>query len=199
MPRLIKTISDVQAQLFLDCVRKDALLYNRPHERIRNYTICQLMLEAGLRIGELLKLQYHDLYLMGRPVSSLRIRPKIAKGGVGREVPISPLLDEVLYDYYLECFAHRDPSPVDYVFKSPSTALPITARQVQRIIEMASMKSIGRHISPHTLRHTFATRVLRRSNLRVTQVLLGHKNLNTTQIYTHPDDGDLRCAVDGRK
>jgi len=154
------------------------------------------MIEAGLRIGELLKLQYHDLYLSGIPATTLHIRPKIAKNKQGRDIPVSPVLTESLLDYYYEFFAHRNPTPIDYIFKSRYTPRPITARQVQRVIAQASIKSIRRHISPHTLRHTFATRILKRSNLRVTQVLLGHKNLNTTQIYTHPDEDDLRRAVD---
>jgi len=196
MPRLIKTITDEQAQLFLDCLRCDSLLFSLPRERIRNYTICQLMLEAGLRIGELLKLQYHDLYLMGRPVSSLRVRAKLAKGGRAREIPVSPILDDVLNNFYLEFFADCNPAPIDYVFKSRYTPRPISTRQVQRIIKAASMKSIRRHITPHTLRHTFGNRILKRSNMRVAQVLLGHAHVNTTQIYTHPDEGDLRGAVD---
>lgn len=195
MPRLIKTISEPQSQLFLDCLRQDALLFHSPRDRLRNYTLCQLMLEAGLRVGEVLKLQYHDLYLMGKPVSTLKVRAKISKSKVPREIPISPVLDEALFDYYLCFFAHTCPAPVDYVFKSPMSHHPITARQVQRIVSAASMKSIGRYITPHTLRHTFGTQVLKRSNLRIAQILLGHVNLNTTQIYTHPDETDLRKAV----
>jgi len=73
--------------------------------------------------------------------------------------------------------------------------LPITTRQVERIIKHAAIASIGRPANPHMLRHTFATKLMRITNVRVVQELLGHRNLSSTQIYTHPNQDDFAAAI----
>ncbi|GAH73030.1 unnamed protein product [marine sediment metagenome] len=58
------------------------------------------------------------------------------------------------------------------------------------------MTSLGRPVHPHILRHTFASRLMRTTNARIVQELLGHQHLSTTQIYTHPNQDDLKKAIE---
>ncbi|GAJ04418.1 unnamed protein product [marine sediment metagenome] len=83
-----------------------------------------------------------------------------------------------------------------YAFYATWCMRPLTVRQVQRIITFAGKLSMGRNIHPHLLRHTFATRLMRNTSMAVVQQLLGHTNLSSTQIYTHPNGEDRKKAID---
>jgi len=164
---------------------------------LRNHCMALLMLEAGLRVGEVVALNREDLILSRVPVHSLVVRREVAKGGHERTVPLRKrIADDIRLmelDFWFE---------VDYLcgfpaFFSPGSRKRLTVRQVQRIIESASQKAIGLSIHPHILRHTFATNLMRKSPMRVVQQLLGHQRITTTQIYTHPNSVDLRNAVEG--
>lgn len=155
-----------------------------------------LMLDAGLRVGEVVQLVWSDLYWNSRPVGSIFIRPEIAKNGKGREIPVSQRLSNALTtlhaSYYSDDFTHQD----DYIFSTRTPDIHLTTRQVERIISAAAQRAFGRSITPHVLRHTFATKVLRQSDLRTVQELLGHSSVAATQIYTHPNADDKREAID---
>ena len=196
MSRLIHILNDQESEALLNSILNHEGLVSRRSRRVRNFLITQLMLECGLRVGEVVNLQFHDLFLLQQPVTSLTIRPQISKGHVKRSIPISPTASSALALFYRTFFAQKEPSPITPAFISSLTAKPVSIRYVQRFIAVASEQSIHKRISPHTLRHTFASRVLARSNLRVTQMLLGHANVSTTQIYTHPNNTDLRKAVE---
>ncbi|GAI79438.1 unnamed protein product [marine sediment metagenome] len=73
---------------------------------------------------------------------------------------------------------------------------PLTRRQVHRIISYAAISALGRSVHPHVLRHTFASKLMRVTNMRTVQELLGHKNLTSTQIYTHPNEQDKHKAIE---
>jgi len=195
MPEPPKTLDEIEVSKFMSCLKDKEYLWPSRRTRIRNYTLAMLMLHAGLRVSETLGLQYHDLFLLGAPVSSLLVRAKIAKNGRQREIPLSPPLLTVLESYRRTFFSDDSTVPYDLIFKSKISNRSLSSRQVQRIFSIASVHSIQRHVTPHMLRHTFATNVLRRSNLRVTQMLLGHTNVKNTQIYTHPNGDDLRKAI----
>ncbi len=83
----------------------------------------------------------------------------------------------------------------DFLFFSKYTHRQLSSRDFQRIVKQLSIRSIGRPITPHILRHTFATRLLKHTNLRVTQVLLEHSNLQTTQLYTHVNIDDALDSI----
>jgi len=72
---------------------------------------------------------------------------------------------------------------------------PLTTRQVERIIRTAALKSIGRPVHPHVLRHTFASKLMSVCNERIVQELLGHQSITSTQIYTHPNEDDKKKAI----
>jgi len=163
---------------------------------LRNYTIALLMLDAGLRVGEVVQLQISDLFFNSLPVTSIIIRPEIAKNKTERIIPVSQRLSDALKkvnEYWWDerdRLGHTDPHYTQLL------AWVLTTRQVERIIRAAAMKALGRPIHPHVLRHTFASRLMRTVSIRVVQELLGHKSLSSTQIYTHPNQEDLKNAID---
>lgn len=162
---------------------------------IRNRTMVMLMLETGVRVGELCQLTAEDLYFQAKPVLQIIIRAEIAKNGNERQIPVSTLLSLTLTEYWKCCKSYFE-HVLDWpAFFHPSRHTPLTPRQVERIVRAAALKAIGREAHPHMLRHTFATRMMRVAPPSVVQDLLGHKNPETTMIYTHPNDADLRDAV----
>ena len=73
----------------------------------------------------------------------------------------------------------------------------LSPRAVQYYLNSESYECLGFCIHPHTLRHTFGTRMMKRTNIRVVQELMGHKSITSTQVYTHPDHDDLNRAING--
>jgi site-specific recombinase XerD len=174
---------------------------------IRNYTIALLMLDAGLRVGEVCKLEIRDLVFNGQPVKSVTIRPEISKTKTERTVPLSERLQDALKLMLTKLpnagvlrgtrpFLYRGNAEGHAALYDNENTKPLTTRQVQRIIADASLAAFGRRIHPHVLRHTFATRLMRVTNERVVQALLGHKSIASTQIYTHPNGDDMKAAVE---
>ena len=162
----------------------------------RNHTIALLMLDAGLRVGEVVQLKISDLWFNYQPVTSIIIQPEIAKNKTERIIPVSERLSNAFKKMHEYIWSSTTPIGRRYAFYQLQHTGHITTRQVERIIKAAAMKSLGRPIHPHILRHTFGTRIERKAGIRVAQELLGHKNLSSTQIYTHPNQDDLRKAVD---
>lgn len=178
----------------------DALLANdAPHKTfrkgIRNFLIGCLMLEAGLRVGEVVALEISDLYYAGIPVTSIIVRPAITKTKKERSVPVSQRLRSALEEYPDRKGTSTVIWPSHYAFPRSDTVKHISTRQVERIINAAAWKVLGRPIHPHVLRHTFATNLMRVTNMRTVQVMLGHKYMSSTQIYTHPNEDDKRKAI----
>ncbi len=163
---------------------------------IRNYTMACLMLEAGLRVGEVVKMRWCDLYFNCSPVKSIIIPAEVAKNKKERQIPTSTRLTDALTEHrrYVET-----PKLEDFpCFFSPWKHgwRPMTTRQVERFIRAAAMRSIGRPVHPHILRHTFGSRLMRVANAAVVMELLGHQSMTSTQIYMHPNAEDLKEAVD---
>ena len=168
----------------------------KAQKAIRNYVMAVIMLEAGVRVGELVQLTVGDLFYSGEPVKTLQIRAEIAKRGIPRSIPCSSLLTNALVAYKAKSNFLLACSHDTQAFPAGSNTGTITVRQVQRIIRHAAMASIHRSIHPHILRHTFGSRLMRVANARVVQQLLGHQNLSSTQIYCHPNGDDLKKAIE---
>lgn len=163
---------------------------------IRNYLMFCLMADAGLRVSELCGLQLADLHLGGAPVEALSIRPEIAKRQRARVIPLTKRTREALRSYLNEN-RHRINDETSLAFPSPQDPKRrLSARSVQYFLARFAVPVIGRHINPHLLRHSYATRLMRVAPTRTVQELLGHRNLSSTQIYTHPNMTDLSAAVD---
>ncbi len=190
-----KTISSEEIVRLYDHFKTAKYFYLPLIKRHRNLLLFLLMIDAGLRVGELVQLQLADLLQNGSPVPNLRIRPEIAKCHHERLVPTSERLKDALLNamkHMPNFFAMRGDT---YAFLGSYLDKHMTARSVQIIIANASKNAIGRVISPHTLRHTFASRLLKVSNIRVVQQLLGHVRLGSTMIYTHPTQDDRVAAI----
>lgn len=163
---------------------------------VRNYTMAVLMLDAGLRVGEVVQLLESDLMLAGQPMQNLRIRAEISKTKTERIIPLSSRITNAITTMYENWWQqHRNTVRIS-AFYNISTCQPLTVRQVERIIGHASLAAFGRKVNPHVLRHTFATKLMRVTNARTVQDLLGHKQLSSTQIYTHPNQEDKKKAIE---
>lgn len=162
----------------------------------RNLLAFSLMLDAGLRVGELIALLTNDLYFNHAPVRMLTVRAAIAKGKQTRSIPISQRILE-----FARLFRPQ-PSLTPYLndthrlVTNKPQGHALSTRQVERIITNAAQHAIARPLHPHALRHTFATRLMHVTDMRTVQELLGHKNMASTQIYTHVNDLDKRRAIE---
>ena len=161
----------------------------------RDYLMFMVMVEAGLRVGEVAGLQIGDLIFEKNPALSLRVRMAIAKNKRERIIPVSERFKIAIQWWYRITYTTFVPNDSRPVFYSSRTGRNITTRQIERIIGTYTKLAIGREINPHVLRHTFATRLMRVTSMRVVQQLLGHKSIKTTQIYTHPNGDDRQEAI----
>jgi len=191
----LKTISEDEIQKLIVWFRMNNDCTGGEATRLRNYLLFCLMLDAGLRVGEVTKLAWADLWQQDGPVHTLYVRTEITKTHSARYVPLTGRIKEaikLIVDRWCSFVNKCEETVFPYGL---SGFLNITTRQVERIIKKASTAAIGRSISPHVLRHTFASRLMRTSSIRVVQELLGHKRITSTQIYTHPNSTDLTTAI----
>lgn len=163
---------------------------------IRDYLMVLLMVDAGLRVGELTKLAITDLHVNGSPVSALRVRERVAKMGLARVIPLSWRTRQCL-SVYLSEWKRGLADETLAAFPAPGKPHEgLSPRQVQYLIADAGQQALGVHVTPHTLRHTFATRLLAVTDIRTVQELLGHRNIKSTQVYTHPSLDGMKSAID---
>lgn len=158
----------------------------------RDRTIIEVLYSCGLRVSELCNLKLSDLFLNE---GFLRV---LGKGGKQRLVPISPRAIKELNLWFADrCHLTLKPGEEDYVFVSHRRRQHLSRITVFHNLQVyAERAGITRTISPHTLRHTFATHLLEGgANLRAIQAMLGHESIGTTQIYTHLDRNFLRQQV----
>lgn len=196
MQKTIETITPEQADKMLELMLGES---NSPGKRmrgVRNRCMMMLMLDAGLRVGELVQLLQSDLMFNDEPVTSLRVRAEIAKGKTERLIPLSDRLKIAIEEMYRHIWSKEVDLEGVHAFYKFTTGTLVSTRQVERIIAKYSQLAFGEAIHPHILRHTFATRLMACTSMRNVQVLLGHKNIQTTQIYTHPNNQDLKKAID---
>ena len=178
-----------------------AELSKERHEKVkgwkcyRNTAIVLLMLDAGLRVGEVCKLRIEDLMIAGCPVSAVNLKGGLAEKGCTRIVPVTLRIQTALHDMWTSQWHKYPAQTVFYAFYDRDPWRHITERQIQRVCWQAGKVAIGRTINPHIFRHTFATRLMRLTNIRIVQQLLGHKHIASTQIYTHPGADDLQAAI----
>ena len=157
----------------------------------RNRAIIETLFSCGLRVSELTNLKLSDLY---REDKFLRI---VGKGKKERLVPIS---DRALHELNLWFQVRNEmsikPGEEDYVFLNRRGAHLTRTMILIMIKRQAAEAGIKKNISPHTLRHSFATALLEGgADLRVIQALLGHESIGTTEIYTHIDTSTLRREI----
>ena len=148
---------------------------------LRDRTILELLYATGLRVSELVKLKRSDVNLDGGFVITMGKRSK------ERVVPLGTYSRDAI-KLYLET---EKPQGL-YLFPNKRNGT-LTRQAIWKIIRKYSAQMERGHISPHTIRHTFATHLLQGgADLRSVQILLGHEDISTTQIYTHVDSKRLK-------
>jgi integrase/recombinase XerD len=181
---LPKVLSKAQVNQLIGAPDPESRLY------FRDVAILELLYASGLRATELCDLRLNDLNLQ---VGCVRV---LGKGMKERIVPVGRAAVEAITRYLGECRPGlvREGRETDCVFLSK------TGRPLERIALWMLVEKYGRvsgllkHISPHVLRHCFATHLLGGgADLRVVQELLGHSDVATTQIYTHVDQSRLKA------
>lgn len=195
MKRVIQTLEPDETYRLLDRLTSGGPSPGQPKIQTRNYCMAVLMLDAGLRVSEVCQLSVADLFFAELPVNEVLVREAIAKGHHERSIPTTDRLRTAIELMNAHWWSHWGPLPLHYAFYCNRPACPITSRQVERIISRCGTDAIGRKVTPHMLRHTFATKLMRVSNIRVVQQLLGHSSITSTQIYTHPNSDDLKQAI----
>lgn len=159
---------------------------------LRDRAIIELLFSTGLRVSELAALNVEDIDLKN---GEFAVR---GKGQKDRPVYVSESAINSLQKYldtrkddYTPLFLHFRGTKDDF---NSGEYTRLTVRSIQRLVERYSKKAgISKHVTPHTLRHSFATDLLTNgADLRSVQSLLGHANIQTTQVYTHVTDPHLR-------
>lgn len=148
---------------------------------LRNRAILETMYATGLRVSELIALKKDDLHL------SIGLIQTIGKGNKERVIPIGDIAAEWLNRYFAESrpelIRQRDVPEVFVNFHGQKLTRQGIWKNIKAIVKEAG---IDKDVTPHTLRHSFATHLLENgADLRMVQELLGHSSISTTQIYTH--------------
>jgi integrase/recombinase XerD len=138
---------------------------------------------AGLRVSEVVSLKVSDI-----DSKRMMLRVEQGKGRKDRHAMLSPVLLDLLRDWY------RIARPQGWLFPGQNPVSPMSTRQLTRACHAAAhMAEIAKRVSPHTLRHSFATHLLEQNiDIRVIQVLLGHAKLDTTALYTRVATNTIR-------
>jgi len=161
-------------------------------EGARNRAIIEVLFSCGLRVSELCQLRFSDVFL---DEGYLRV---LGKGSKQRLVPLSPSAIQELTTY----LTHPDRPKAkrgqeDYIFLSRIGKAISRITVFVFIKEAAQAAGVKKTISPHTFRHSFATALLEGgANLQAIQLLLGHEDVGTTEIYTHIDRTRLREQIE---
>ena len=157
----------------------------------RNRAIIEVLFSCGLRVSELTNLKLSNLYIEEQYIRVM------GKGSKERLVPISPrALDELNYWFADRNVMKIKPGEEDYVFLN-RRGHHLTRTMILIMIKRYALDAgILKTISPHTLRHSFATSLLEGgADLRAIQAMLGHESIGTTEIYTHIDTSTLRQEI----
>jgi integrase/recombinase XerC len=171
----------------LDSIKTDSV------KSLRDRAIFETLYSTGIRVSELAGLNFLDIDF------SQRLIRVLGKGNKERIVPIGNKAADAIQAYQSKLgrqsgFSHNDNGPVFLNLKNGR----LTTRSIARILEkLVNDCGLLTHVSPHALRHTFATHMLDAgADLRVVQEFLGHKSLSTTQRYTHVSIGRLMETYD---
>jgi integrase/recombinase XerD len=162
------------------------LIEAAPGSGLKYKTALSIAYGAGLRGGEIVMLRVGDI-----DSKRMLIRVEMGKGRKDRHAMLSPQLLSLLRAWWLQCRSRG------WLFPGQDPLRPISVRQLNRVCHMAAEAAgLGSWVTPHTLRHSFATHLLESDiDVRVIQVLLGHAKLDTTARYTHVATNVLRTVM----
>lgn len=177
--KLPKYLTQAESTNLLNCTAKINSRYPE-----RDYAVLTLFLNCGMRLSELIGLNMEDVHN-----DAILIR---GKGAKQRQLPLNQMCRDAL-DRYLRTRVHNDG---DAIFISERNHR-VSAKTVHVIVKKYLQEIDKDNLSPHSLRHTFATLMLSNNvNLRVIQDFLGHESLATTEKYMHINNDDMRKAAD---
>lgn len=183
----VPILSDQEVQVFI------SYLDTCPH---RDNLMMRLMLQCGLRAGEVSGLTIDNTWRSGFVHPAIYLPQGTTKNHKARYVDMPAPVRNLVGKYVPLLLKHSPQLTTSGpLFTSYKRSLKLAVRDVERITAAISEKAIGRQVHPHVLRHTYATILLRYTNIRVVQQLLGHSRLDTTQIYTHVSSEDCKTAV----
>lgn len=195
--RLPKILTEDEVSRLLDAARRTG---RTPSERLRNTALMELLYATGMRVTELVSL----------PVAAVRGDPRMilvrGKGGKERMVPLSPPARTALIEWLdawgadQEAARTKGVKPSTFLFPSRGKDGYLTRVSFYQTIKTFAVAAgiSADKVTPHTLRHAFATHLLANgADLRAIQTLLGHADLSTTEIYTHVLDTRLKELVLG--
>jgi integrase/recombinase XerD len=159
---------------------------------LRSQTALSVAYATGLRVSEVVSLKVTDI-----DSKRMVLRIEQGKGRKDRYAILSPVLLERLRAWWRLAYAQGKMLPDGWLFPGLNPVEPLTARQLNRVIHSAAETAkIDKRVSMHTLRHSFATHLLEQKvDIRLIQVMLGHKKLETTVVYTHVATEILREVV----
>ncbi|MBL6868976.1 MAG: tyrosine-type recombinase/integrase [Flavobacteriales bacterium] len=157
------------------------LLFNSTYN-LKHLTILAVIYSCGLRVSELINIKINDI-----DNNRMVIHIRKAKGNKDRQVQLTNQLLELLRKYYKKYL------PLNYLIVGQNGGKYSTT-SIQKIIKNSSLKAgIYKKVTPHTLRHSFATHLLENgTDIRYIQTILGHSDIKTTQIYTHVSNAHLK-------
>lgn len=188
-PYLGRSLPDVLSTEEIDNMIA-AIDYSK-NEALRNETIIETLYGSGLRVSELTDLRISRLYL---EEGYMRIE---GKGNKQRLVPLSPRATALIREY-MEQRSRQNikPGNEDILFLNRRGAAMTRVMIFYVVRDLAAAAGIDKTVSPHTLRHSFATHLLEGgANLRAIQEMLGHESIATTEIYVHLDRSRLRSEL----
>lgn len=189
-PKIGKHLPDVLSVEEIDAMQ--AVIDMSKPEGVRDHCIIEVLYSCGLRISELCKMSFSDLFLDD---GYIRVH------GKGRKERLVPISQRAISELEAWIPIRRNLTPLpgneDYIFLSLHRGKPLSRITLFIFLrQYAEQAGITKKISPHTLRHSFATHLLQGgANLRAIQVMLGHENLKTTEVYTHIDREHLREEI----
>jgi integrase/recombinase XerD len=159
---------------------------------LKSQTALSVAYATGLRVSEVVSLKVSDI-----DSKRMTLRVEQGKGRKDRYAMLPPVLLERLRAWWRQAHAQGKMLPGGWLFPGLNPVEPLTARQLNRAIHIAAETAkIDKRVSMHTLRHSFATHLLEQKvDIRLIQVMLGHKKLETTAVYTHVATELLREVV----
>ncbi len=186
-PREINFLLDEEIEKLLAMPEQ---MEKNPLMLARNQTIFAFLYGTGLRVSELLSLKRKDLE---QNAKQFRI---IGKGSKMRSVFMTKTAQKFLAEYLT---LREDSSPYVFIsFSKNSYGKQLSRNAIEELVRKYAIGAgITKKVTPHTLRHSFATQLLKKgADIRTVQALLGHSSITTTQIYTHIDDKHLQSVHD---
>ena len=180
-----RVLSEEDINKLLDIDLNDAYDY-------RNKAMLELMYSSGLRVSELLNLDVNNIDLDNDIVRCF------GKGSKERIVPMSDIAHKALYDYIYVYRNTLTKNKVNNILFLNSRGDKLSRQGFFKILKgLALKKGINKELSPHTIRHSFATHLINHgADLRSVQTMLGHENIKTTQIYTHVSNNYVKENYD---